>query len=161
MTYDSIHFQKDSVAILENFRKIKIVNPKPIKSDTFVLELSNPDEINLEFLYSFEDKNRQKIGFDKKDSLYLLSQNEIKDTITLPQNILEKANVLSEKQRKNWYQYYNSFYEFNFTIISKDKTKAYIEIGYICGGLCGSGRAYILQKKEWKMDSNFQRTDLD
>lgn len=145
-----------SSAIMERFRKLNIIDIKKLNYEK--VDKAPPfyflkqDEIGLQKLYNLREDTGAKIGFDEKDSLYLLSQNKVSDTIRLPESILENSNVLKENELKNWnwQKQYDSYYRFDFPIISKDKTKAYLEVGYICGGLCGIGTNYFLQKQNGK-----------
>lgn len=80
-----------------------------------------------------------------------LSQNEISDTIKLPESILKNSNILKSKRNENNLNFIEgNIYHFNFPIISKDKTKAYIEMSIFCGRLCGGGMVYLLQKQNGK-----------
>lgn len=133
---------KKNNAVVEYFMKNYI-----IKDD----KISTLSQIPLEQLFNppFQE-NGLKFGFEEKDSLYLLSQNEISDTIKLPKSILKKSNTLTIKESRNNFYSKKSFYEFNLPIISKDKTKAYLQVGYFCGWNCGGGTAYFLQKQNGK-----------
>ena len=110
-------------------------------------------------LFEFWQIEKSK-GFDKKDSLYLLSQNTNPDSLRISKKLLNKINhlklseTLDEIKKGN----HKNYFIFSIPIISKNKNKAYIELDYHCGGLCGSGRAYFLEKIEgrWKVISKWK-----
>ena len=43
-------------------------------------------------------------------------------------------------------------YHFSAIGFSPDKSIAFVEMDFVCGGLCGHGRPYILQKKDGKWE---------
>lgn len=147
--------EQDSINILKNNEKNIYVIKHFVKNIVFT---KSDDEFAIHFVGKLNDminppfqENKVKFGFDEKDSLYLLSQNEISDTIKLPESILKKSNTLTIKEIENNIEDFNDyFYQFSFPIISKDKTKAYLEVGHFCGRHCGGGIAYFLQKQNGK-----------
>lgn len=93
--------------------------------------------------------------FSKKDSLTLIEQNSNPYKIRIDSEIISKINSttrekeLEKRKKGNLYR----FYEMNIPIFSLDKNKAYVELGYHCGSLCGSGKAIYLKKinGKWKI----------
>lgn len=149
--------EQDSINVLKNNSK-KNYLIKDFKKTHIIKNVDKNEEILLFSGILLKDlfnppfqENDVKFGFDEKDSLYLLSQNEISDTIKLPESILKKSNTLTIKEIENNIEDFNDyFYQFSLPIISKDKTKAYLEVGHFCGRHCGGGIAYFLQKQNGK-----------
>lgn len=140
---------KENYVVIEYLEKKKIIVPKKNDRDSIVF-VSHPDELpieNLFYLWQVQSK-----GFDKKDSLYLLSQNSNPDSLRITENLLSKIKHLTYKQTEQELEKgnYLKFYTFTIPIISRDGLKAYLESGYRCGGMCGNGRAYFLEKKHGK-----------
>lgn len=100
-------------------------------------------------------KIKGEVFFSKKDSLTLIEQNSNPNIITIDSEIISEINSTTrekelEKRKKG--ELYR-FYEMNIPIFSLDKNKAYVQLGYHCGGLCGSGKAIYLKKinGKWKI----------
>ena len=105
-------------------------------------------------------KIKGEVFFSKKDSLTLIEQNSNPNIITVDSEIISKINSTTREKelvkRKKGELY--RFYEMNIPIFSLDKNKAYVEIGYYCGSLCGSGKAIYLKKinGKWKIIDTWQ-----
>jgi len=96
-----------------------------------------------------------KMFFSKKDSLNIMAQSLNSQKIEIDKIILDKLNSTTfEKEMiklKNGKQY--NFYEMKVPVFSLDNQKAYVELDYRCGGLCGGGKAIFLEKikGKWKI----------
>ena len=94
------------------------------------------------------NKVKGKPFFTSKDSLFILSQNSDTKKIKIGNTILQKLNSttfekeLMKKEKGIPYK----FYEMSIPLFSKDKQKAYVQLDYRCGSLCGHGKAYYLKK---------------
>jgi len=153
--YDSLMIlnnSKGNYAITEYLEKIKITNPEIQNKDSLIL-ITPPNSLTIGNLFYLQQVDFK--GFDKKDSLYLLSQNLNPDSLKISDKLLSKTKHLTRKQiDEEWEKgNYIKYFTFKIPFISKDKSKAYIESGYRCGGLCGNGRAYFLEKNngKWKV----------
>jgi len=156
ITEDSLKVIKnnnENNVVIEYLEKREIIAPKPIPEDSLIVIIEE-NKLMINDLFEFWQIEKSK-GFDKKDSLYLLSQNTNPDSLRISNNLLNKiehlklSKTLNEIKKGN----HKKYFTFTIPIISKDKTKAYVESGYHCGGLCGSGRAYFLEKIDgkWKV----------
>lgn len=152
---DSLKVFKNSnenYAVIEYLEKTEITNPKTQNRDSLVL-ITPPNSIVIGDLFHIWQVNIK--GFDKKDSLYLLSQNSNPDSLRIADRLLSKIKHLTHQQINNEWEKGNYVKSFAFKIpfISKDKSKAYLESSYRCGGLCRQGQGYFLEKKngQWKI----------
>jgi hypothetical protein len=152
---DSLKVLKDNkgnYAVDEYLQKLKITVPKSNNRDSIIL-ISLPNERVIGDLFYFQGAKIK--GFDKKDSLYILSQTSNPDSLKLNDKLLSKLEHTNYQKTKLEWKKGNHLKYFDFTIpiISKDKSKAYIESGYHCGGMCGGGSAYFLikSKGKWKV----------
>jgi len=63
----------------------------------------------------------------------------------------DEANALLERDKRtgDWpLSPYNGIHRFSAVGFSADKTIAFVEMDVACGGLCGHGSPFILQKKK-------------
>ncbi|MFP3592635.1 hypothetical protein [Chryseobacterium sp. SIMBA_038] len=143
---------KENNVVIEYLEKQKISDSKEYKIDG-IIQVTPPNDLSIGDLFNLWQVDAK--GFDKKDSLYLLSQNTNPDSLKISGKLLSKIEHLPHQQTlQEWKKdNYLKYFTFCIPIISKDKSKAYVESGYHCGGLCGSGRAYFLEKinKKWKV----------
>jgi len=94
------------------------------------------------------DKVNSEIFFTTKDSSNLIAQNSNPAKFKIDKSILKNINSTSFekeiiKQKKG--EMYR-FYEMTIPIFSHDNQKAYVELNYSCGTLCGHGKAIYLKK---------------
>lgn len=98
------------------------------------------------------EKINNEIFFTEKDKSNLIAQNSKPSKFIIDKSILKNINSTSfEKEnakRKKGENY--RFYEMTIPIFSLDNQKAYIELGYHCGTLCGHGKAIYLKKLNGK-----------
>ncbi|MCF6140935.1 hypothetical protein L1S34_06520 [Flavobacterium sp. K77] len=105
------------------------------------------------------DKINDEIFFAKKDSSNLIAQNSKPSIFKIDKLLLININTTSfEKEnikRKKGKNY--RFYEMTIPIFSLDNRKAYVELGYHCGALCGHGKAIFLKKinEKWIIVKKF------
>ncbi|NUY81889.1 hypothetical protein HUK80_13375 [Flavobacterium sp. MAH-1] len=106
----------------------------------------------------------QKIGnetfFKKEDSLTLIKQNSSPKKINIHHKILDRlASTTREKEKeKSKIGAKYGYYEMSIPLFSKDGKKAYVELGYYCGGLCGNGKSFQLEKVSgnWKIINEWE-----
>lgn len=115
-----------------------------------------PPEFNTILI---EDLLNHKIDnelfFTSKDSLYLFCQNFNIKELKFGKEIIDKINATTfekESAKKEKGKPYH-FYQMTIPFFSSDKQKAYIELNYHCGRLCGSGHSIYLKKinGKWKI----------
>ena len=98
------------------------------------------------------DRIKNEIFFTTKDSSNLIAQNSKPSKFIIDKSILKNINSTSfEKEnakRKKGVNY--RFYDMTIPIFSLDNQKAYVELGYHCGTLCGQGKAIYLKKLNGK-----------
>ncbi len=144
--------EKESKMFCVDLVKLNIAIPEKRKDGIITI----PIPFNNVSLHNLIDRKiNDEIFFSTKDSLTLMEQNLNPQTIRISNDIISKINSttheLELKKRKKGELY--RFYEMNIPIFSLDKNKAYVELGYYCGGLCGSGKALYLKKinGKWKI----------
>jgi hypothetical protein len=98
------------------------------------------------------DKINNELFFTTKDSAILLAQNANPAKFKIDKSILKNVNCTSiEKEiskKKNPIR--NRFYQLTIPIFSVDGKKAYVELDYNCGALCGNGKSIYLKKIKGK-----------
>lgn len=94
----------------------------------------------------------EEVFFTSKDSSNLLAQNTAPSKLKIDQSVLKNINFLSiEKEiKKGDKDEMFRFYEMTLPIFSMDNKKAYVELSYSCGSLCGYGKAIYLKKIKGK-----------
>lgn len=142
---------KDSTMFCSELRRLNIyipekrsdgLTPPPPPQDIYITELVN-------------SKAREKSFFSSKDSLYLLKQNSNPERLKIEENLINTLNVTTIKkaqtQRKIVERF--RFYDMTIPVMSLDRQKAYVQLGYHCGSLCGNGKAIYLKKinGKWKI----------
>jgi hypothetical protein len=152
---DSLHVsknEKESKMFCVDLVKLNISIPEKRKDG--IITIPSPfNNVSLKNL--IDRKINDEIFFSEKDSLTLIEQNSYPQTIRISNDIISKINSTTrekELQKRKIGEIY-SFYEMKIPIFSLDKNKAYVELGYYCGGLCGSGKAIYLKKikGKWKI----------
>lgn len=142
----------DSISLCTELNKIEIKIAKYPKPGELVnIESDWENKVYIQNLL-FVDIDKKRF-FTKKDSLFLLSQNNILKRFEINKNLYSKLKTitferikLSKKFRKLKY------YDISIPIFSLDNTKAYVELNYHYLRF-GSGRAIYLQKikGKWKV----------
>ena len=92
------------------------------------------------------------VGHSQQDSTGYLNQVRGMDTVFIPIYIKKKYNVANHKKPERMEQFL-SRYTFHLPILSQDGKKAFVAVDYFCGGLCGQGYDFILEKVngKWKV----------
>jgi len=111
----------------------------PVPGRIYVTELLN-------------NKINDELFFTTKDSSNLIAQNSKSSKFIIDKSILKNINSTSfekEKAKRKKGENYR-FYEMTIPIFSRDNQKAYVELGYHCGTLCGHGKAIYLKKIKGK-----------
>jgi hypothetical protein len=90
--------------------------------------------------YKRTNKDHWLLGyqFDLKRPYKVLSANEVQQLLEL------------DKSGKWRLSPYKGIHRFSAVGFNADKTIAFLEMDVICGGLCGHGEAFILEKKQGK-----------
>lgn len=135
---------EDSAMFCSELRRLNIyipekrsdgLTPPPPPQDIYIIELINR-------------KIKGESFFSSKDSLYLLEQNSNREKLKIKKDLIDKLNTTTieelQTQRKNLQRF--KFYEMTIPVFSLDKQKAYVQLGYHCGRLCGNGKAIYLKK---------------
>ncbi len=129
----------------------------------------NPADLAEELKKSF-DKDTLKgykfntlvneIVYIKKEKEFILNEIEKLKKVTLPDNILPFAKMISKDtlnnifndRTKGWnYAYKNGikgYYHFTKPIFFRNSTFCIFEYGYSCGNLCGYGTTSVYKKTE-------------
>jgi hypothetical protein len=92
------------------------------------------------------------LGNNMQDSIGFLNQTRARDTVYIPQSIAHRymvkdSNRLTEEER------FLTKLVFHLPILTQDGQKAFVSVDHICGGLCGQGWYFILEKikGKWKV----------
>lgn len=156
---------EDSLNVLKNEKEAKMFCEDLIKLDIYIPEKrknNNPippplpsifNVISLETLLHYKIEN--ELFFNSNDSLYLLQQNINPPKLKIEKEVVEKINLTTIDKEKNKSKIGKpyKFYEMTIPIFSSDNEKAYLELNYYCGRLCGVGLSIFLIKinGQWKI----------
>jgi hypothetical protein len=142
--------------------KVLSIIPRPPKD---VNGLSEPPPIGLVSVY-MDHLLRDNSFLKDNDSFYIREQYYKLDFVTINLSQTEQLNFESKKaifEKKacnhDTYDFLQSYYYMSAPLFSKDHNKAYIELEYHCGSLCGHGVEYYLSKinGQWQI-VNARRT---
>jgi hypothetical protein len=85
--------------------------------------------------------------------------------VVVPYSFISEKTVLSLTDDKHWEEFYkvdgndDGFIDLSAVGFNADKTIALVSVGRWCGGTCGEGSYYFLQKKDGKWSiANFPRS---
>ncbi|MNR29931.1 hypothetical protein D3C85_1473490 [compost metagenome] len=80
--------------------------------------------------------------------MYLLEQNLNPEKLKIDKNLSNRLNTITIEELKTQRTKGQRirFYEMTIPVLSFDRQKAYVQLGYHCGSLCGSGKAIYLRK---------------
>lgn len=135
---------KNSTMFCCELRRLNIYIPEK-RRDGLTLPAPPQDIYITELVNS---KKREESFFSSKDSLYILQQNSNPERLIIEENLINKLNVTTFKkaqiQSKTVQQF--RFYDMTIPVLSLDRQKAYVQLGYHCGSLCGNGKAIYLKK---------------
>ena len=147
---DSLNVFKNSLEVrmfCNELRRV-IVEIPTVRKDGLILPPS-PRNIYITTLLKSELNGKT---FSSEDSSYILFQNSNLKKMKIDNKILHKLNattfekeLIKIKNEKNY-----RFYEMSIPIFSLDKQKAYVQLGYHCGNLCGRGTSIYLRKLNGK-----------
>lgn len=155
-TLDILKRTKNAKMFCEELKRMVVEIPFKQKDGSILPPVSDNIYINT----ILNDKIKGEVFFSTKDSAYLMYQNLYPKKFKLDKLYTSEWNLTSfEKEmikRKEGKEY--DYYEMTIPIFSKDQTKAYIEIDYHCGSLCGYGRGMYLQKvnEKWIIVETFR-----
>jgi hypothetical protein len=142
---------EDSKMICSELRKLHIIVPEKRKDG--ISFPPPPRDIYITSL--LKKKIKDKYFFSSKDSLYFLNQHSDLENLKIGQNLINKLNVATIEEIEKKYKNDENvrFYEMTIPVFSSDRQKAYVQLDYTCGHLCGSGKAIYLKKikGEWKI----------
>ncbi|MEO8887267.1 MAG: hypothetical protein ABI367_14470 [Mucilaginibacter sp.] len=150
---DSVYFSDKKLSV--DLYKIKIVRPNSIDG----VYIPPPVGGNLNINQLIDTVHYKKLFFSKKDSLYLLFQND-----TLKKFRIDSSLVTNFKTTTNAIQAQNrkidkpeSFIQISIPIFSLDQNHAYIQNDYLCS-TCGGGMGIFLEKIKghWKIVQAFR-----
>jgi hypothetical protein len=145
--YDSVITSNRALSI--DLHKIKIFNPNPIDGVYIPPPVS---DLNVNQLT--DTRYLHQTYFSKKDSLYLLFQNDILKQFRLDSNVVVKykltSKAIQEQNKKT--DKYEPYLQISIPIFTLDQKHAYIQFDYLCAG-CGGGTVFFLEKSNghWKI----------
>lgn len=125
-------------------RKLPIDIPE--RQDNGLIPPPAPGRIYLSEILN--DVINNEVFFSTKDSSNLIAQNSNPSKFEIDKSVLKNINFTTtdkevKKQKKE--DFYR-FYAMTIPIFSLDNKKAYVELDYHCGTLCGYGNAIYLKK---------------
>lgn len=148
---------KDSTMFCNELRRLNIYIPEK-RNDGLTPPPPPPPDI-----YITELVNRKVKGesfFSSKDSLYLLEQNSNPEKLKIEKTLINRLNTITVEELKTQRKKHQRirFYEMTIPVLSFDKQKAYVQLGYHCGSLCGTGKAIYLKKVKgkWKIITKWE-----
>lgn len=145
---DSLYISKrDKKPIAFCTDLVKINIQIPIKNKEKLNEPPIPfNSVSINELLNF-NLNKESF-FLSTDSTYLISQNPGQKKFRIAQDIVAKINATTIEKitSKGTAEEKYSFYEMTIPIFSRDNTKAYLQLNYNCGALCGNGTEFFLSK---------------
>jgi hypothetical protein len=107
-----------------------------------------------------QTKVNNQIFFRKIDSLTLITQYNKPKKIAINPSLTRTINLISYKEAlsKKSAEERIYFHTISAPLFSKDGKKAYIQTGFYCGRLCGSGKAIFLEKLKgkWKIVKSYE-----
>ena len=103
------------------------------------------DEIGIRELFNHLSSSRQ-------DSIYFLNQTRDRDTVYIPPAIAHKFRVKDSNKLIAEERFFTKMV-FHLPILTHDRQKAFVSLDYLCGGWCGEGWYFILEKTKgkWKV----------
>lgn len=152
---DSLRILKtdeNPIELFENLKKLRIY--VPTKKDIEIGVPPPPPTYATSINKIINEKINSKLFFSNKDSLSLINQYPQLDSLKINAEILRTVISISTKKArlktKTGEGYY--FCEMTIPLFSKDNNKAYVELAYYCGRLCGGGKSIFLEKIDghWK-----------
>jgi tRNA nucleotidyltransferase/poly(A) polymerase len=142
---------EDSTMFCSELRRLNIYIPEK-RNDGLNLP-PPPQDIYITQLIN--SKTKEESFFSSKDSLYLLKQNSNPEKLKIGKDLINKLNSTTIEKAiiRNKKVHPFRFYEMTIPVLSLDRQKAYVQLGYHCGGLCGNGKAIYLKKVngKWKI----------
>lgn len=161
-TFNYSAFEKDYAEILEAiFNHDTYINRLIIteKPETYIENKFKRDLIHTSYKEGYPLGDAigirelfDHLGYNMQDSIGFLNQTRARDTVFIPQSITHKymvkdSNRLTEEER------FLTKLVFHLPILTRDGQKAFVSVDHICGGLCGQGWYFILEKikGKWKV----------
>ncbi len=149
---------KTPVELFENLRKLRIY--VPTKKDIEIGTPPPPPAYATSINRIINTKIKDQIFFSNKDSLSLINQYRELDSLKINPEILRNVISTSTKKAKLKTKIDEGYYfcEMTIPLFSKDNNRAYVELAYYCGRLCGGGKSIFLEKinGEWKIIESYE-----
>jgi hypothetical protein len=147
---------EDSTMFCNELRRLNIYIPEK-RNDGLALPPPPQDIYITELINS---KIKGESFFSSKDSLYLLKQNSNPEKLKIEKDLINRLNTITIEKLETQYKKGQRirFYEMTIPVFSLDKQKAYVQLGYHCGRLCGNGKAIYLKKinGKWKIITKWE-----
>ncbi|MDR2271053.1 MAG: hypothetical protein LBF27_09130 [Sphingobacterium sp.] len=155
-------FEKDYAEILEAILTHDTYISRLItteKSETYIENRFTKDMIHTAYNEDYPPGDAIGIrelfihlNYSKQDSIGFLNQTRARDTVHIPQAIVHKYMV-KDSNRLTMEERFLTKLIFHLPILTHDGQKAFVSVDRICGGLCGQGWYFILEKikGKWKV----------
>ncbi|WP_448702755.1 hypothetical protein ACFGVR_10415 [Mucilaginibacter sp. AW1-3] len=150
---DTINFNKQwPLRVIDTLGKVKVYFTKPGKKNEIVLPPPRGD-VSYTQLISMPD------FFMSRDSSFLVYQNQNNGSIVLKKSKFNQIKIITRKEydREIEKDRIYSLLTLSVPIFSHDHMKAYMQMGFHCGGLCGYGKDYYLIKIKSKWVVKYKR----
>ncbi|ESU21168.1 hypothetical protein FCR2A7T_07000 [Flavobacterium cauense R2A-7] len=148
---------KNPIELFENLRKLRIYIPT--KEDIEIGAPPPPPTYAISINQIIKTKIKGQRFFSAKDSLNFINQYRELDSLKINPEILRNVVSTSTKKAKLKTKIDEGYYfcEMTIPLFSKDTNKAYVELAYYCGRLCGGGKSIFLEKinGEWKIIESY------
>ncbi|WP_343555093.1 hypothetical protein [Sphingobacterium sp.] len=155
-------FEKDYAKILEAILTHDTYINRFIitkKSETYIENIFTKDMIHTAYNEDYPPGDAigirelfDHLGYNIQDSIGFLNQTRARDKVYVPQPIAHKYMV-KDSNRLTMEERFLTKLVFHLPILTHDGQKAFVSVDHICGGLCGQGWYFILEKikGKWKV----------
>ncbi|WP_294346279.1 hypothetical protein [uncultured Sphingobacterium sp.] len=160
--FDYSKVEKDYAEILEAILTYNSYINGTIKSEepkTYIESIFTKDSIHTAYKgdHPLGDgigirKLFHHLGDSQQDSIGFLNQTRDRHTVYIPPAIARKFRVKDSNKLIAEERFFTKMV-FHLPILTQDRQKAFVSLDYICGGWCGEGWYFILEKikGKWKV----------
>lgn len=137
---------KNPIELFENLRKLRIYIPTKEDIKNRYPPPPPPNFVSIDKLINLKIKGQA--FFSNKDSINLINQYPKQDSLKINDEVLKNVIFISSEKAKSKSKINEGYYfcEITIPLFSKDKNRAYVELAYYCGRLCGGGKSILLKK---------------
>lgn len=137
---------KNPIELFENLRKLRIYIPTKEDIKNRYPPPPPPNFVSIDKLINLKIKGQA--FFSNKDSINLINQYKKQDSLKINDEVLRNVISISSEKARSKAEINEGYYfcEITIPLFSKDNKRAYVELAYYCGRLCGGGKSILLEK---------------